>query len=76
MYAFCWLTLLVAGCPSGSGFLVNGQKVDVRRDYSVASTRHTGVDNATEGELEHDITRSQAQLGPFHDLYRSQTGLC
>jgi hypothetical protein len=55
-----FLTLLVAGCPSGSGFLLNGQKVDRRRNYSVASARHTSVDDATEGKLEHDITRSEA----------------
>jgi hypothetical protein len=55
-----WLTLLIAGCPDGSGFLANGQNVEVGRNYSLASTRHTGIDNATEGELENDITRSQA----------------
>jgi len=60
VYAFCWLTLLVAGCPSRSGFLLDHQKVDVGRNYSVASTRHTGVDDATEGKLEHDIARSEA----------------
>jgi hypothetical protein len=52
--------LLVAGCPSGSGFLLNGHKVDPGRDYSVASTRHTGVDDMTEGKLEHDIATSEA----------------
>jgi hypothetical protein len=60
--------LLVAGCPSGSGFLLDRQKVDVGRNYSVASTRHTGVDNATERELEHKVTRSEAQLSLSHDL--------
>ncbi len=57
---FHCLTLLVAGCPSGSGFLLNGQKVDLGRNYPVASTRHTGIDNATKGKLEHDIARSEA----------------
>jgi hypothetical protein len=68
--------LLVAGCPSGSGFLLNGQNVDVGRNYSVASTRHTGVDDVTEGELENDITRSEALLSLFHDVYTAHTGLC
>jgi hypothetical protein len=68
--------LLVAGCPSGSGFLLDRQKVDVGRNYSIASTRHTGVDNATVGKLEQDIAKSQAQLILFHDLYTPQTSLC
>jgi hypothetical protein len=37
-----------------------GHDVDVRRNYSVASTCHTGVDNEPEWELEHDIARSEA----------------
>jgi hypothetical protein len=45
---FFFLSLPVAGCPNGGGFLVNGHDVDVRRNYSVASTCHTGVDNAPE----------------------------
>jgi hypothetical protein len=57
---FFFLSLPVAGCPNGGGFLVNGHDVDVRRNYSVASTCHTGVDNAPEWELEHDIARSEA----------------
>src|ERR1700731_1318095 len=40
---FFFLSLPVAGCPNGGGFLVNGHDVDVRRNYSVASTCHTGV---------------------------------
>jgi hypothetical protein len=35
---FFFLSLPVAGCPNGGGFLVNGHDVDVRRNYSVAST--------------------------------------
>src|ERR1700720_4602428 len=52
---FFFLSLPAAGCPNGGGFLVNGPEFDVRRNYSVASTCHTGVDNAPEWELEHDI---------------------
>jgi Asp-tRNA(Asn)/Glu-tRNA(Gln) amidotransferase A subunit family amidase len=33
---------------AGSGFLVNSHKVETRRHYSVASTRHAGIDNAPE----------------------------
>ena len=54
------LTAPRQGCPSGVRFLVNGHDVDLRRNYSVASTRRAGVDNATEGELEHEIARSEA----------------
>jgi hypothetical protein len=57
---FFFLSLPVAGCPNGGGFLVNSHDVDVSRNYSVASTCHTGVDNAPEWELEHDIARSEA----------------
>src|SRR5580704_6221128 len=57
---FFFLSLPVAGGPNGGGFLVNGHDVDVRRNYSVASTCHTGVDNAPEWKLEHDIARSEA----------------
>jgi hypothetical protein len=42
---------------SRNGFLVNGHDVDPRRNYSLPSTRHTGVDNTTIGKLEHDIAR-------------------
>jgi hypothetical protein len=46
---FPFLTLL--GAPKGSGFLVEAHQIDGRRNYSVASTRHPGIDDATEGEL-------------------------
>jgi hypothetical protein len=59
LFRFFFLSLPVAGCPNGGGFLVNGHDVDVRRNYSVVSTCHTGVDNAPEWELEHDIAKSQ-----------------
>jgi hypothetical protein len=39
-------------------------------------TCHTGVDDATEGKLEHDIARSEAWLSLFHDVYTAQTELC
>jgi len=76
VYAFHFLTLLVAGCPNGSGLLVNGHKIDTRRDYSVASTRHAGIDDVTEGELEHDIAKSETSLGRLHEVDAAQTGLC
>ena len=45
----------IAGCPSGNGLFVNGHDVDARRNYSLPSTCHTGIDNTTVGKLEHDI---------------------
>jgi hypothetical protein len=54
------LPLLVAECPSGNSFFVNGHDLDARRNYSLPSTRHTGIDNPTVGKLEHDIAGLEA----------------
>src|SRR6202022_359355 len=69
-------TLLAGGVPHGSGFLVNSHKVETRRHYSVASTRHAGIDDAPERELEHEIPYSEAPLGRFHEVDTAQPGLC
>jgi hypothetical protein len=50
----------IAGCPSGNGLLVNGHDVDTRRNYSLPSTCHTGIDHTTVGKLEHDIAGLEA----------------
>ena len=70
-----FLTLLVAGCSNASGFLVNVHKIDARRNYTVASTRHPGVDNAPERELEHHIAKSEPSLGRFHEVDTAEPGL-
>jgi hypothetical protein len=67
--------LLVASRPYGSGFLVNNHKIDTRRDYSLASTRHAGIDDVTEGELEHDVANSETSLGRLHEVDAKQIGL-
>jgi hypothetical protein len=54
---------------------MNGQNVDDRRNYPMAATRHTGVNNATEGVLERDIAGCEARLRPFDDAHAAQTGL-
>jgi hypothetical protein len=55
---------------------VNSHKVETRRHYSVASTRHAGIDDAPERELEHQIPYSETQLGRFHEVDTTQPGLC
>jgi hypothetical protein len=55
---------------------VNVHKINASGNYSVASTRHPGVDNATEGELEHDVADSEAKPSFFHRLHTAQPGLC
>src|SRR5215469_921307 len=52
------LGLLTASCPSGGCFLMNVHQIDAAGGYPVASTRHAGVDDVTEGELEHNIPQS------------------
>jgi hypothetical protein len=70
------VVLLREGYPNGSSFLVNVHEIDAGRDYSVASTRHARIDDATEGELEHDIPHSETLLCCFHEMDTAQTGLC
>jgi hypothetical protein len=57
---FPFLPLLIAGRASGKSFLVNGHDLDAGRNYSLPSTRHTGIDNPTVGKLEHDIAGLEA----------------
>jgi hypothetical protein len=52
--------------PSRQWLLVNSHKVETRRHYSVASTRHAGIDDPPERELEHQIPYSETPLGRFH----------
>jgi hypothetical protein len=52
---FLFMPDFITRCPSRGGFLVNGHDVDPPRNYSLPSTRHTGIDNTTIGKLEHDI---------------------
>src|SRR5438045_9075426 len=68
-------TSLLAACPSGPGFFMNVHKIDAKRKYPIASTCHAGVDDATEGELEHHIPNSETALGRFHEVETAQTGL-
>jgi hypothetical protein len=55
---------------------VNGHKIDTKRDFSLAFTRHAGMDDVTEGELEHDIAKSETSLGRLHEVDAKQIGLC
>ena len=68
---FISLRLLFASRPRHRGFFVYVHQIDAGRDYPVAPTSHAGIDDATEGELEHHIP-----LGHFHELDTAQTGLC
>lgn len=54
---------------------MNGHKIDTKRDYSLAFTRHAGMDDVTEGELEHDIAKSETSLGRLHEVDAKQIGL-
>ena len=54
---------------------MNVHKIDAGRNYSIASARHAGIDNATERKLEHHITTSQTSLARFHEVDAAQTGL-
>src|SRR5205823_2974664 len=73
--SFHFGTSLLAACPSGPGFFMNIHKIDAKRKYPIASTCHAGVDDATEGELEHHIPNSETALGRFHEVETAQTGL-
>jgi len=55
---------------------VEAHQIDGRRNYSVASTRHPGIDDATEGELEHDIAKPETSLGRFDQVQTPQPRLC
>src|SRR5207248_8117808 len=50
-------------------------KIDAKRKYPIASTCHAGVDDVTEGELEHHIPNSETALGRLHEVETAQTGL-
>ena len=60
VHVFPFLPLFIAGRPSGNSFLVNGHDLDAVRNYSLPSTRHTGVDNTPVGKLEHNIAGLEA----------------
>jgi hypothetical protein len=49
VHGFPFLPLSIVGRPSGNRFFVNRHDLDARRNYSLPSTRHTGVDNTPVG---------------------------